>query len=173
MTIPLPIESERLLLRPLEISDAVALHPLYSDAAALQHLSEPEHLPTTLTDSEAWVRAKIELHERTGLSMWAVVERSTGDVIGDAGLQHLDPDEIELAARILPDRWNRGYATEVGGALLDAGFEHLPVDHIVAITGLDNHAAKHVLERLGMTTDGTQTWNGRVWARYVARRPAG
>jgi RimJ/RimL family protein N-acetyltransferase len=168
--IPLPIQTERLIIRPLELNDADALHFLYSNADALQHLTDRENLPTTPEQSAAWVQAKIDLHERTGLSLWAVVEQATGAVIGDAGLQHLEPNEIELATRLLPDRWNRGYATEIGTALLSAGFDHLPIDHIVGITAPNNHAAQHVLQQLGMTADGTQTWSGRTWSRYVTYR---
>jgi RimJ/RimL family protein N-acetyltransferase len=82
----LPIETERLSIRPLRLDDAIELHELYSDAQAMRYLAS--RVPTTVAESEEWVRSKIDLFARDdGLSLWAVVERATGAVVGDAGLQ--------------------------------------------------------------------------------------
>jgi RimJ/RimL family protein N-acetyltransferase len=82
----LPIETERLSIRPLRLDDAVELHGLYSDARAMRYLTS--RVPTTVAESQEWVQAKIDLFARDeGLSLWAVVERATGAVVGDAGLQ--------------------------------------------------------------------------------------
>ena len=82
----LPLETERLTIRPLRLDDADALHELYSDARAMEHLTSA--VPATVEGSREWVQAKIELFERDdGMSLWAIVERATRAVVGDVGLQ--------------------------------------------------------------------------------------
>lgn len=81
----LPIETKRFVIRPMREEDTADLFEVYRDADALRHL----HLevPTSVEEATAWVRAKMERHEREGLSLWSVVERRTGAVVGDGGLQ--------------------------------------------------------------------------------------
>jgi RimJ/RimL family protein N-acetyltransferase len=63
--IQLPIESERLVVRPLVIEDAA-------------HLREPEE----------WIREKIDRFERDGgMSLWAAVDRQSGRAVAMVGFQ--------------------------------------------------------------------------------------
>jgi RimJ/RimL family protein N-acetyltransferase len=115
----LPIETERLSIRPLRLDDAVELHGLYSDARAMRYLTS--RVPTTVAESQEWVQAKIDLFARDeGLSLWAVVERATGAVVGDAGLQWetYDGKVLDLGCRLARRHWGRGYAAEASAAIL-------------------------------------------------------
>lgn len=164
-----PLETPRLLIRPLRPDDAEALHELFSDAEAMQFLTED--LPATVEESREWVQAKIDRHEWEGLSLWAVVERETGRVVGDAGLQWEEIEgqrEVDLGCRIIRRYWGRGYATEAAEACLRAGFEQLGLERIVAMTDAGNAAARRVLEKLGMTRDRVVSAYGREMAVYVA-----
>jgi RimJ/RimL family protein N-acetyltransferase len=77
------------------------LHELYSDVEAMRFLEA--NVPTTIAESEEWVQAKIDLFERDdGLSLWAVVDRDTSAVVGDAGLQweSYDGQVLDLGCRL-------------------------------------------------------------------------
>lgn len=168
----LPIETERLTIRPLRLDDAVALHELYGDREAMKHLASS--VPQTVNESRQWVEEKINLHNETGLSLWAVVVSSTSEVVGDAGLQRLEDEEtIEVGARIIRRLWGRGYGREAAQALIEAGFKDLGVDRIVGITAPGNTAAIHAMEKLGMRSSGTETHAGRDWVVYAATPPNG
>jgi ribosomal-protein-alanine N-acetyltransferase len=146
----LPIETERLLIRPLVASDAEELHGLYSDPDAMQYLET--ELPSSVDESRGWVRTKIDRFERDdGMSLWALVERESGAVIGDVGLQWEDYDGVvvDLGCRLVARYWGRGYAAEASRAVLDAGFRELPVDRICAATHVGNERAHRVLTVLG------------------------
>lgn len=148
--VQLPIETDRLLIRPLLIEDADELHELYSDRAAMSFLES--EVPTTVAESRAWVQSKIDLFERDdGMSLWAAVERNTGAVIGDAGLQWEDYDGrvVDLGCRLIRRYWGMGYATEASRAILAAGFRDLGVQRICAATHVGNARAHRVLESLG------------------------
>jgi ribosomal-protein-alanine N-acetyltransferase len=148
--IGLPIETERLVIRPLRIDDA-------------DDLGQPEK----------WIREKVERYERDGgMSLWAAVERESGRAVALAGLQWEQIDgrrELDLGCVVAADAQRRGYATEASeaivGAAFAAGFERL-----TAMTYPDNAAALHVLQKLGFTPRGETTFEGRQYAFFVRHR---
>jgi lincosamide nucleotidyltransferase A/C/D/E len=168
----LPLETDRLLIRPLDLADAEDLHELYSDAEAMRFLDD--RLPSTISESCAWVQSKIDLFARDGgMSLWAVVERESGRVVGDAGLQWEEIErrrELDLGCRLVPRYQGRGYATEASCAIVRAAFA-AGFTRITAQTDVDNDAARRVLERLGFRAEGTTQWRGRTMALYVCRQP--
>ena len=148
--VQLPIETERLYIRALRDEDAEELHELYSDREAMRFLASK--VPTTIAESRAWVQAKIDRFEREdGMRLWAVVERHTNAVVGDAGLQWEDYDGrvVDLGCRLIRRYWGLGYATEASRAVLAAGFRDLGVERICAATHVGNARAHRVLESLG------------------------
>ena len=52
--------------------------------------------------------------------------------------------------------WNRGYATEASGALLDFGFNELDLNRIQARHMTRNPSSGRVMEKLGMKPEGIQ-----------------
>jgi ribosomal-protein-alanine N-acetyltransferase len=172
--IRLPIETERLRIRPLRLADAEALHELYSDADAMRFLTAD--VPATLAESRAWVQAKIDRFERDdGLSLWAIEQRETGAVVGDVGLQWEDYDGrvLDLGCRLVPRFWGRGYGLEASGAALAAGFRELGVDRICAATHVGNERARRVLRALGGRELRAVELYGMEMALYVWRATAG
>ncbi len=149
VTVRLPIVTERFLIRPMQPQDTADLFEVYRDAEGLRHLHR--EVPTSLESAGAWVRAKMERHERDGLSLWSVVQRRTGVVVGDAGLQYERDDggDVGLGGRLNRRYWHQGCATEVGAALLAAGFD-AGLTRIIAVTRPANQPAMDVCDRLGM-----------------------
>jgi [ribosomal protein S5]-alanine N-acetyltransferase len=171
-----PLVTARLLIRPLVLEDSRALHELYSDRDAMRFLTA--EVPETLEDSQAWVQGKIELQERDGMSLWAVVEQDGENVVGDAGLQwdEIDGERVvDLGCRIVRRYWNRCYGTEAAAACIRAGFEQLGLTRITAMTDVGNEAARRSLAKLGMTYERDIDAHGRTMALYSAKddaRPA-
>ena len=103
MKIELPIETERLVIRPLRIEDA-----------------------KDLGESEDWIREKVDRFERDGgMSLWAAVERESGRAIALAGLQWeqiAGRRELDLGCVVAADARLRGYATEASEAVVNAAF---------------------------------------------------
>ena len=73
-----------------------------------------------------------------GYGVWAMVERATGRVVGDAGVQALGgPPSIaghRLRDTVNREYWGRGYATEAAQASLDFAFRTLRLTEVKAIT---------------------------------------
>jgi [ribosomal protein S5]-alanine N-acetyltransferase len=150
----LPIESERLLVRVYEPGDVSRLHAeLYGDPAVRRWTGGP----STLDETRAVVAAYIDAHERNGYAYWAVIERESGDLVGEAGLKPLDDvgPEIELGYAFRQASWGRGYATEVARAVLDRAFGQLELDRVYATARAENTGSRHVLEKLGFAAAPT------------------
>src|SRR5438552_3356913 len=151
MAIPLPIETERLLIRPFEPgSDGDAMARVYCDPEVMRLISggtlAGRDAVTALLDTYANAQAE------RGFSSWGVVERRTGRLIGDVGFGIFEPTgDVELGYTLTRDRWGRGYATEAAGACLAAGLAHIDVPRIVAVMDAENEASMRVAERIGMT----------------------
>jgi RimJ/RimL family protein N-acetyltransferase len=149
-TIGLPIETERLVIRPLRPTDA-----------------------DEIGESPDWIREKIDRFERDGgMSLWAVVERSSGRAAGLAGLQWEQIDgrrELDLGCVIAKDRRRLGYATEASRAILAAAFA---AGHrrVTAMTKPENAAARAALDRLGLVYLRDTTWDEHTYALYLLER---
>jgi ribosomal-protein-alanine N-acetyltransferase len=169
--ITLPIETERLRIRPLEpAADAEPLFELWGDPEAMRWFVRGAH------ESVGAVRERLEQlagWTRSGWGLWALDESETERFIGLAGLFPLagEGPEIELAYHIVPSRWGRGYATEAGGGLLEAAWRETDLDHVVAVAFEGNRGSTRVMEKLGMTYEGPTRYRDNDLARYSIARP--
>jgi [ribosomal protein S5]-alanine N-acetyltransferase len=154
---PLPLLTERLLIRAFEPDDLPALHAVYGDPEVTRWIPPYPTLEHT--------RRALDLHVRGarggGPAFWAVIERSSGDLIGDAGLAPIEGGpEIELGYTLGRRWWGRGYATEAARACLDEAFGPLGIERVVALIRPGNHASIRVAEKLGLRREGRRVAHG-------------
>ena len=149
MSIPLPMETERLEIRPfVPETDAAAIADVYGDPEVMRFI------PGGALGLDA-IQAELDRHRRwqaaRGFSSWALVERATGRLIGDVGFGIFEPTgDVELGYTLARDCWGRGYATEAAAVCLDAALAHLDVPRILAVVDAENNASMRVAERIGM-----------------------
>ena len=172
MTLQAPIEltTARLHLRPFTDADIEAIHAVYGDPDVMRFVGHGAH--RTIEDTASALRVYGEVLARVGYSFLAVVERETGALVGDGGLHPLGgrgPD-VELGYTLARSAWGRGYATELGQALVAHAFDVLGVDRVVAQVEPANHASRHVLEKLGMTERELRRAYGRPHLLYAVER---
>lgn len=168
---PLPIETERLLLRAYEPTDLHRLHSvLYSDEDAMRLLGGPRALAGT----RAALERSIAQQERAGYSFWPVIERASGLLIGEAGLFPLSPEgpDVALGYALGAAWWGRGLATEAARAVLAEAFGPLGLERVVAITREQNAGSRRVLEKLGFRPEGLRHVWGAEQLFFVLEREA-
>ena len=143
------IETERLLLRPLEIPDARPLAKLWSDAEVTRYMGGPR--------DPGEIQELLEEEARAGptseIDLWPVIEKASGEVVGHCGLldKQVDGrDEIELIYVFNVAAWGKGYATEMGIAIRDYAFDRLGLRRIIALIDPENEPSKRVAEKVGM-----------------------
>ena len=168
LPVALPIESHRLMIRSFVAeTDSEAMFDVYGDPEVMRFI------PGGALSDIAAVRATLEIHARAqrtqGFSFWAVVERKTGRVIGDAGFGIFEPTgDIELGYTLARNCWGRGYATEAASACLAAGLTQLAPTRIIAVVDEENTASLGVAERIGMARIETVEVSGRPHSLFAS-----
>jgi ribosomal-protein-alanine N-acetyltransferase len=148
VTILLPIETERLLIRPFEAADVDAMADVYGDPEVMRHVSigvlDREGTAGLL---EQYRRAQ----EQRGFSSWALTARGSGTVLGDVGFGLYAPTgEPELGYTLGAAFWGRGYAFEAARACVAAAFSSLSCPRLLAKVQPENERSLRLAERLGM-----------------------
>ena len=167
MPLEFPLRGPRLELRPFTAADAADAQRVYGDPDVMRHVGEggpatPEQTVIMLADYAA--------HQaRHGFAFWAVIERGTGRLIGDAGLE-VTSHGIELGYTVARGRWGRGFATEAGRLCLTAADGPLGLRRLVGIADVANPASARVLAHLDFEDDGMVDAYGRPHHRFVRER---
>lgn len=160
----------RLLLRPFIPEDVLLVHSIYSDPEVMRYVA------TGPMADLAYTRRLVDDYSdhqlQHGFSFWAVTERESGALIGDAGLYRTPAGEVELGYTLGKPWWGRGYATEAAGTWLRVAFEELGVDEVVALAEPANVGSLRVLEKLGMQRAGERMAFGRPHTVFRGQRPA-
>jgi len=164
-----PLETARLTLRRLRDDDTDRLLEVFGDPEVMRFVGRG--LPLDRDRLVASQAAVIEHWARHGFGPLAVVERATGGLVGECGLQLLEggPD-VEVTYTLARAAWGRGYATEAAAALLAWGFGELGLTCIVGVAYPANTASQRVLEKVGMRRAGLRRCYGAELVEYVAER---
>jgi RimJ/RimL family protein N-acetyltransferase len=73
------------------------------------------------------------------------------------------PSSAELGYWFLREAWGKGYATEASAVMLELGFDRLGFHRVWGKCHTQNPASARVMEKLGMTYEGTL--REHVWLR--------
>jgi [ribosomal protein S5]-alanine N-acetyltransferase len=163
------LETPRLLLRPFRPADAKIVHSIYSDPVVMRYVATGPMADVAVT--ERLLEDYTAHQQRHGYSFWAVIERSSGLLIGDSGLYRTPAGEVELGYTLGAAWWGRGYATEAAGTWLSVAFGELGINEVVALAEPANVASMRVLAKLGLVRDGERMAFGRPHAVFRGQRP--
>ncbi len=163
-TQPTELQTQRLRLRAWRPEDYAPFRVLNADPQVNAHLPGP--LSSEQSDALA-DRLHTKMCE-AGFGYWAVECKEfsaepQARFLGFVGLQslrelpllerYLGGPAFEVAWRLAPRFWNRGYATEAAQETLRFAFETLNVEEVVSFTTPYNLASQRVMVKLGMKRD--------------------
>jgi RimJ/RimL family protein N-acetyltransferase len=159
-------------MRPATIADLGPLHEVWGDRDVMRWIGRGDTYSRHIEESEGRLERLTGHQEEHGYSLWVVLERESGLVLGDCGLIAFDwtGPEIEMACRLRKGAWGQGYATEAGRAWIDYGLGELGLERIVAATHPENEAGQRVLEKLGMRHEGETNLDGTRVLLYTIER---
>jgi ribosomal-protein-alanine N-acetyltransferase len=166
------VETVRLRLRPFAREDLAEHIRLYRDPEVTRYLAGgPFAADEVAARSRRAVERFVTHWEAHGFGVWAVLERASGRLIGQCGLNRLpDRPEVEVLYALERSRWGRGLGPEAARAALRYGFEVAGLDRIVAVVRPENAASRRVLEKLGMSCEGDVDVYGTRAAYYALDR---
>lgn len=148
------ITTRRLELRKVGLSDATIISELANNPAiAATTMRIP--FPCKIEFIENWI--KKDLHaggENSGF--FVICLRETHHIIGVIGLEADHENEnAQLGYWLGVDYWNQGFCTEAATAIMAYGFNTLHLNRIWTFYIEGNEASRRILEKIGMTYEGT------------------
>jgi ribosomal-protein-alanine N-acetyltransferase len=145
------IQTERLTLRPFQLSDAPRVRALagtYEIASVCGNIPHP--YPEGV--AEAWISTHEDSSSRG--DAYALAIEITGWLAGCVGLTRSEKGEFELGYWLGEDYRDRGFASEAVRAVLAFAFDELGVPYVRARHVADNRASCRVLAKMGFLGTG-------------------
>lgn len=164
-------ETSRLILRHFTRDDLAPLAAMHLDPEVSRFIGGVKTVEQTRQRLDQWLAE----YEHYGFSKWAVVLRSTGELIGRCGLslERFDNiDEWELGWTFARAHWGNGYATEAAAAAMEHSFRVIGLKKLISLIRPGNVASVRVAERIGMTFDRTVEWGGLPALMYARLSPS-
>lgn len=150
------LETERLLLRQLEMGDAPRIFEILNDSPEIAKnvLSFPYPYPAGR--AEAWIEQTYQdFAEGTGFS-WAVIHKTDQLLIANVNMIVREKHRRGgLGYWLAKPYWGKGYMTEAVKRVLQFGFEDHQLNRIYAECFVRNLASEKVMLKVGMTYEGT------------------
>jgi len=146
-----PLNTDRLVLRPLAAEHKPAVVPLISERQVARTLLRVPH-PYLDHHFDEFI-AKISASDTD--AVFSIFIRDEERLCGGIGL-HLAPEHrrAEVGYWLGVPFWGRGYATEAARAVVAYGFDTLKLNRIFASHFSGNDASGRVLQKLGMKPEG-------------------
>ncbi len=151
---PPELGTPRLLLRPLQESDAEALFAVFSNPTAMRYWSTAPW--TDIAQAQRRIADDATAHARGEHVALGIVRRADGRLIGRCTLFDRWPScrRAQVGYILDASMWGQGFAGEAVLALLRHGFEALDLNRVEADIDPRNAASARLLERLGFTREG-------------------
>jgi len=158
------LETDRLILRPLDEKDIDAIFAMRSDPEVMRFIRELQNRD----ESANWVELVSSRWATEQIGFCAMVEKSAGKFVGWCGLWRLkETGEIEVGYAVAKKFWGKGYATEAALEFLDYAFKKLAPEKIVAVARPKNAASRRVMEKLGMDFVKIDTFYDQTLVQYA------
>ena len=156
------LETERLFLRELHQTDFRDLAEILQNPKVMYAY---EH-DFSDDDAQIWLNRQVNRYKKYGFGLWAIVLKSTNEMIGQAGLTmqpYKNTEVLEIGYFLKEKFWHCGYAREAAMGCKKYAFEVLNRDKVCSVIKADNLASIKVAESIGMSKEDefiTQYYNG-------------
>jgi [ribosomal protein S5]-alanine N-acetyltransferase len=163
------LRSDRLVLREITVADLPALERIFGDSLCMRYYPSVKDAAAT---RDFFNRLAFESYEKNGFGLWAMIDRKSGDLLGDCGITLQETSrgmEPELGYHLWPDYWGKGYATEAATACRNHAFSAMGLSRLVSIVSLENLPSQKVAGRVHQRREvfSKQNSAGETVERYL------
>lgn len=148
------LQTERLLLRPMRVSDTEDMYAYACDPEVTRYLLWRPHTCREYTRSYLeYLATRYRLGEHYE---WAMVCREDGRMIGTCGFARIDcPNACaELGYVLNPAYRGKGLVVEAARCVMEFGFNTLHLHRIEARYMIENLPSRRVMDKLSMRFEG-------------------
>jgi RimJ/RimL family protein N-acetyltransferase len=146
------LETNRLVLREMSPEDLDFVAAMLADSDVMRFYPKCY----SREESAIWIERQMKRYARHGHGLWLVLEKATGQPVGQVGLliQQIDGvQEKEMAYLIHRPFWRRGFAAEAGIACRDYALTFFARSRVFALIRPENLPSRRVALKLGMTPE--------------------
>lgn len=162
----LTLETERLLLRPFLLSDASDVQRLAGNWTIADTTLNVPH-PYEDGMAEAWISTHQPRFEAGELAVFAITLKADSELVGAASLRvDRSFDRANLGYWIGEPFWGLGYCTEAATSIVEYGFTELKLQRLYAEHLERNPASGRVLQKIGMSKEGTARQHTKKWGKF-------
>jgi RimJ/RimL family protein N-acetyltransferase len=164
------LETPRLLLRQIQLSDAEAVFVTFSDEAVMEFYGEIPH--RSVEDSRDLIRRQHTWYAQREGIRWGITRKGEDRVIGSCGFFHFDEEfqRAEIGYELARASWRQGIMSEALSAIITFAFTEMPLRRIEAVVDDTNEPSKALLRKLGFAHEGTLRqrffFQGRFWDEH-------
>ncbi|GAA0699439.1 GNAT family N-acetyltransferase [Paraclostridium ghonii] len=144
------IETDKYILRPICIEDAMSMFEYYSQNKVVKYLPIKAH--KSIAETKRFIRNYfIGSYKKGNVNHWAIVDKKNKKLIGNIGLNNVSrkDKEAEIGICINPMYWGDDIATQLTRYSLMYGFKVLNLEKLTATTYEQNPRTRKSLESLG------------------------
>lgn len=163
-------ETKRLLLRETTLDDLDFMAAMLGDPEVMRFWPRPISRKEAETEIHK-IQGRYALH---GCSFWTVIEKASGQPVGQAGILIQEINGVEEAALAYKTHrpfWRRGFATEAARACLDFAFNVLRRPRVVTLIRPENIPSTNLALKFGMKGEGHAQLAGFDHIVYTLANP--
>ncbi|MTD37597.1 GNAT family N-acetyltransferase [Erwinia sp. CPCC 100877] len=143
------LENEQLFLREMTIEDLAELSAILQDEATMYAYEAP----FTMEKVQEWLAWNLTSYQENGFGLWAIIDKSTRQFIGQCGIVYSDVEGeklLEIGYLVNKRYWNQGYASAASLLCLDYAAFHLKAKRICSIIRDTNIPSQKVAIKNGL-----------------------
>jgi ribosomal-protein-alanine N-acetyltransferase len=146
------IQTSRLILRPLALSDAPAIQRYFNNWNIIRNLASVVPWPYPADGAESFIRQHLEkIAAGEEIYQWVLVLRSgDGEAIGSIHFRpRADDPKGNRGFWLAEPYWNRGLMTEAIASVNDFAFRTLGIESFHVCNAATNEASRRVKQKTG------------------------
>jgi len=148
------LETENLVLRQIQLSDAEAVLKVFSDASVTKY--HDLDAATRLEQAQFLINRRAELFKSGQRIRWGIARKIDDVIVGSCGYSSWVKNSFraEVGYELARIHWRKGIMTEALRAIVNFGFKEMGLNRIEAMVMLENIASTRLLEKLGFEEEG-------------------
>ena len=140
------LETERLILREITISDSQCIFDNFSNIEIVKHFMKPF---TSIEESIKMISFFTEKFKNQKGIYWGITLKVNNIFIGTCSFEKLDPIGCgEIGYDLSTSHWKKGYMTEALECIIQYGFENLDLKTIEAFIAKSNINSINLIKKL-------------------------
>jgi RimJ/RimL family protein N-acetyltransferase len=145
------LETERLILRPLKISDSPAVQKHFNNWNIIKNLLDTVPWPYPDNGAQDYIENMVmPLIKEGKVYVWSIrLKEKPKDLIGLLEYRHITDRDDNRGFWLAEPYWRKGYMTEAVARVNDFIFDDLSVERIIVCNFQGNEGSKRVKEKTG------------------------